>query len=66
MTFDETIKLNDPRPSPFWNPTPEQIAEWGPIVREETQQQKREALQVMRARRRTRHSRTQFEEDSDQ
>ncbi len=50
-TFEEGVGLNDPRPSKYWNPSPRQIAEWGPIVREETQLLKRESLTAKRGKR---------------
>jgi hypothetical protein len=35
--FDESVELDDPKPFPTWQPSPAQIAAWGPIVRAETE-----------------------------
>jgi hypothetical protein len=40
--FDESVRLDDPKPFMEWEPSPRQIAEWASIIRAENEERKRE------------------------
>lgn len=44
--FDESIRLDDPHPGKGWLPSPEQIARWAAVIRDEREDVKLDAHQT--------------------
>jgi len=36
IEFDLTVEYEDPKPSPNWAPSPEQIRRWAPLARRDS------------------------------